>query len=351
MRVDDRIIGWDVGGAHLKAACVEAGRVVDAAQWPCELWRGLPRLAQAFADASARWPCVLDARHVVTMTGEMADLFEDREAGVAAIVAHANAHLGDRVTFYAGARSFLDADTARRQWRHVASANWRATATVVAKTHADAIVVDVGSTTADLVPIVRGRIASRGPDDAARLAADELVYVGVVRTPLCALAARIAFAGREYNVMNELFATTADVFRLTGELRPEHDQAAAADNGGKDAASTIRRLSRMIGHDARDASEQAWRSFAREWRGALVRRVRESMDRMTVAVDLSPDAVVVGAGCGSFIAEELAATVGRRYAPFDGIANADPDCADWVRACAPCAAVAMLAAGVPPCGS
>ena len=32
--------------------------------------------------------------------------------------------------------------------------------------------------------------------------------------------------------MNELFATSADVFRLTGELAPAHDQAATADTLG-----------------------------------------------------------------------------------------------------------------------
>ena len=59
--------------------------------------------------------------------------------------------------------------------------------------------------------------------DAARLATGELVYHGVVRTPLCALAARVPFRGSAVSVMNEFFATTADVYRLTGELDPAHD--------------------------------------------------------------------------------------------------------------------------------
>jgi len=351
MRIDDRVFGWDVGGAHLKAARVEVGRVIDVAQWPCELWRGLPHLTQAFAHARARWPGMRDARHAVTMTGEMADLFENREAGVAAIAAHAAEQLGGGVIFYAGARSFVDLAAARTQWRDVASANWLATATVVANACADAIVVDVGSTTTDLVPIVGGAIASRARDDAARLASDELVYVGVVRTPLCALRPRIAFGAREYNVMNELFATTADVFRLTGELRPQHDQAAGADGGGKDPPSAMRRLARMIGYDARDATEQAWLAFAREWRHALVVRVRESMDRTIASSGVSREATVAGAGCGSFIAEELATALGRRYVPFDRIVGAGSECAEWTRTCAPCVAVAMLAAKVTPCGS
>ena len=38
--------------------------------------------------------------------------------------------------------------------------------------------------------------------------------------------------------MNEFFATTADVYRLTGELDPAHDQHPSADNAPKDLAAT-----------------------------------------------------------------------------------------------------------------
>src|SRR3982750_228629 len=121
------VIGWDIGGAHLKGALLEDGRVRDVVQWPCELWRGLPRLDDALASAFARWEGWGQALHAVTMTGEMADLFADREAGVAAIVSHAAAALGEHTSFYAGGMAFLDAAQACSQWRRVASANWLAT--------------------------------------------------------------------------------------------------------------------------------------------------------------------------------------------------------------------------------
>ena len=74
------VIGWDVGGAHLKAARVENGRVVDAAQVASPLRFGLERLAQSFAEAKARIGTA--DRHAVTMTGELADLFASRGEGV-----------------------------------------------------------------------------------------------------------------------------------------------------------------------------------------------------------------------------------------------------------------------------
>jgi (4-(4-[2-(gamma-L-glutamylamino)ethyl]phenoxymethyl)furan-2-yl)methanamine synthase len=352
MASDQRpVIGWDIGGAHLKGALLEDGRVRDVAQWPCELWRGMPQLADAFESAFRRWTDGRRALHAVTMTGEMADLFEHREAGVAAIVSHAAATLGERTSFYAGGVAFLDAPSACLRWRRVASVNWLATATIVARSERDALLVDVGSTTTDIVPIVTGRVVAKGSDDATRLAAAELVYVGVVRTPLCALAGSVPFDSARCNVMNELFATTADVFRLTGELRAEHDQSPAADQGAKDAAATMRRLARMIGRDGRDGNAESWHAFARVWRQLVVDEISTSVVRVEEAARLPHDAVIVGAGCGSFIAQDIAAATKRRQVGFDDLAPVDPGCSEWARTCAPAVAVALLRSEADRCGS
>jgi len=73
--------------------------------------------------------------------------------------------------------------------------------------------------------------AARGSTDAERLATGELVYPGVLRTPLCALARRVRFGRAKVHVMNEFFATPVDGYRLTGELAAAHDQHRAADGG------------------------------------------------------------------------------------------------------------------------
>jgi probable H4MPT-linked C1 transfer pathway protein len=339
-----RTIGWDIGGAHLKGACVDRGVLSDVAQWRCELWRGLSQLEEAFAAAHARWSDIATCAHAVTMTGELADVFEHREAGVAAIATAAVRVLGPDVGFYAGEDGFVDAGAAHTCWHAIASANWLATASVVAGRLSDAVVIDIGSTTTDVVPIAGGRIVARGRDDVARLAARELVYVGVVRTPLCALAQRVPFRGRAFNVMNELFATSGDVFRLTGELAPAHDQAATADGAPRDLPSTRRRLARMIGCDARDATDDQWLAFAREWRSSIAALVRENAEHAIAAAGVPPDAPVVGAGCGSFLARECAAGLKRRYVEFASVVAAPSACRDGAGLCAPAAAVAILRA-------
>ncbi|MBS0509807.1 MAG: H4MPT-linked C1 transfer pathway protein [Proteobacteria bacterium] len=365
------VIGWDIGGAHVKASLLVAGRIADIVQWPTPMWQGLEHLDNAVAATRARWPQFGATRHAVTMTAEMADLFPDREAGVLAIASRMGEQLGAQVRFFAGDAGWAKLDAVAEKWEAIASANWLATARMVALRHPDALLVDIGSTTTDLIPIVAGRPSPAGRSDAARLASGELVYLGVVRTPLCALARRIPFDGTYTNVMNEFFATTADVFRLTGELDADHDQYPPADGGSKDTAATCQRLARMIGRDARDASEAAWREFARQWRRMMTAEIGRNASRVeprTAAARLSPPtsgleqpadsiargkqssqahagtapAPIVGAGCGLFLAQALADRLGRPFQPFDALIDADPACRRWVATCAPAVAVAVL---------
>jgi probable H4MPT-linked C1 transfer pathway protein len=339
------VIGWDIGGAHVKAARVERGRVIDVVQWACPLWQGLAQLDAALAQAAARWPDLAHAAHAVTMTGEMADLFEHREAGVCALAQRLAAHLGSRVAFYAGEDRWCALDGVAAHWAGIASANWLATAQLVARRLRDAVLIDIGSTTTDIIPVRNGRIAARGADDAGRLRSGELVYQGVVRTPLCALAQRVSFRGESYNVMNEFFATTADIYRLTGELDATHDQHPAADGGSKDAVATHRRLARMIGHDARDATDTEWITFAQQWRDLQLAHLAANLTRVLGANAFSRDAVVVAAGCGAFLAEALAASCGYEVVRFATLVEARADAAAWSQVCAPSAAVALLFAG------
>ncbi len=300
------VIGWDVGGAHLKAALLRPGRVLDVAQWPCALWRGLPELEAALEAARARFPGLHRHAHAVTMTGEMVDCFASRADGVARIAALlAQALPAPR--FFAGDAGWCDAGSAATSWREIASANWLATARHVAA-HRPAqrgLLVDVGSTTTDLIAFGGGRVPTTSRSDADRLASGELVYHGLVRTPLCALAAAVPWRGRTLNVMNEFFATTADVYRLTGELEPAHDQHPAADGGAKDEAATQARLARMIGLDAADGSAGEWLGFAGAWRQAQAGTLRAQLAKVARRHALGEDAVAVAAGCGAFLVKEL----------------------------------------------
>jgi (4-(4-[2-(gamma-L-glutamylamino)ethyl]phenoxymethyl)furan-2-yl)methanamine synthase len=346
---DAPVFGWDVGGAHVKVSMTtRAGALADVAQWACPLWQGVAHLERVIDAMFERWPGAADAgaRHAVTMTGEMVDLFADRAEGVRTLTRMLAHRLGPRTMFFAGDAGWLARSACADGWRKVASANWLATAQWVATCLRDAVLIDIGSTTTDIIPIVGGRVVARGANDAERLVSGELVYRGVVRTPLCGVAHRIAFRGEMTGVMNEWFATTADVYRLTGELWPEHDQHPSADNGPKTQAASRARIARMIGRDAADASDEQWRRFAQSWRHEQLRTLEGNLARVIARDAALAAAPIVGAGCGRFLAAALARQEARSYidfARFAGVADDDATRAEWVSTCAPSVAVALLA--------
>jgi (4-(4-[2-(gamma-L-glutamylamino)ethyl]phenoxymethyl)furan-2-yl)methanamine synthase len=345
------VFGWDVGGAHVKVSMADAaGAVLDVAQWACPLWQGLGHLERTIDLVFERWPEAKSdaALHAVTMTGEMVDLFEDRAHGVRAIAAALAQRLGPRLRFYAGDAGWLTPQACADSWRSVASANWLATARWIASRVPDALLIDIGSTTTDIIPIAGGCVVARAATDAGRLATGELVYQGVVRTPLCGIARRIEFGGEAVNVMNEWFATTADIYRLTGELASHYDLNPSADQGPKTEAASRTRLARMIGRDAHEAGPDEWRRFALRWRELQLREIGVNLARVTAAHPELVAAPLVGAGCGRFLAAALACMEAgeatRGYIDFGTLAGVPANRSDWAATCAPSVAIALLAA-------
>jgi (4-(4-[2-(gamma-L-glutamylamino)ethyl]phenoxymethyl)furan-2-yl)methanamine synthase len=337
----DAYLGWDIGGAHLKAALVKQRRVMAAAQVPCELWRGLESLDQSYA-ALPDWTHER-ACHAITMTGELCDFFPDRSTGVRMLADWAFGKLSSDALVYGGRAGFLGAAEITAHAIDVASANWHATARLVGLSLREAIVCDVGSTTTDLIPISGGVPIAEGYTDAERLACGELVYTGVVRTPLMALARSVPVAGKVTGVVAEHFATIADVYRLLGCLPADVDQQGTADARGKSLAETCGRLARMIGCDAADASAAEWKELASHFAGLQLGHIESAVLQVLSRRDLPREAPVVGCGVGRFVARKLAKRLGRPYRDLSSLLATGPGAESWVASYATAAAVALLA--------
>ncbi|WP_238189675.1 hydantoinase/oxoprolinase family protein [Methylobacterium frigidaeris] len=340
-----RVIGWDLGGVHVKAALVEGGRVQAVVQAPCPLWNGLPALDATFAALPgwAREP----ARHAVTMTGELTDCFADRADGVAQLAAWAAGHLTGEVAIYAGRSGFVAPDAAVPCAPDIASANWHATAALVGTLRPDALLVDIGSTTADLIPIRDGQPRAIGYSDAERLETGELVYTGVVRTPILALSRTAPFRGRRTALMAECFATTADAYRLLGLLPEAEDQQDSADLKGKSILETEIRLARMIGRDRHEGTGADWARLAGFFAEAQLRLLHDAAGLVLSRGELSDEASVVICGAGRFAAARLATRLGR---PMEDLSDLiaprlAPEAAAFASTCGPAVAVGLLAAG------
>ena len=240
------MLGLDIGGANLKAATsAGVGRSM-----PFPLWKRPDDLAAALECLIGEFP---DERELaVTMTGELCDCYASKSEGVLAIsaaVAKAANRRGYREPrIWTTTGRFVTVAEALADPLPAAAANWLALATFVGRLapRGSALLLDLGSTTADIVPLVDGRPTPRGCTDPDRLASGELVYCGVRRTPLCAIFGLTKAA--------EFFATTEDVHLALERLPESPERTDTADGRPATRVHALARLARMECADVEDGS-------------------------------------------------------------------------------------------------
>lgn len=334
--------GYDVGGAHLKVALSEAGRITAVRQIPCPLWEGLDRLDAALHAAQ---PLAASAsRHAVTMTGELCELFCDRKSGVVALVDRLQAILGEATRIWMGPRGFGSVQEARIDPAAVASMNFLAAAEAAGRRVRDGLLVDMGSTTTDVIAIVGGAPCPHGLTDADRLATGELIYTGLTRTDVCVVASEARLHNRTQRLAAGSFATMADVRRVLGALPSDVDQHPTADNRGTSLEESLARFARCFGRDRADATLEDWRDVARDIADKQIAEVRTAIGEVLAASPVPDSAPVIAAGIGAAEIEALAKQLDRPCRTFGDLIEATEDCRTWATRCAPASAVSVLAA-------
>jgi (4-(4-[2-(gamma-L-glutamylamino)ethyl]phenoxymethyl)furan-2-yl)methanamine synthase len=311
--------GYDIGGAHLKVALLDKGAPIAVQQITCPLWRGVDELTNALDTAFAITRGA--ERHAITMTGELADVFPDRYTGVARITEICVAKLGAGTRFWMGPHGFGDAEAALLHHGDVASTNFLATATVCARRLRDGVLIDMGSTTTDIIPFADGSPAPRGVSDADRLRTGELVYTGLTRTPVMAVTTQALFQGTWQTLVRDPFATMADVRQVTCDLPEGVHQHATADGRGMSEDECRARLARCFGRDAGLGEEPDWAASARFLAEVQLRSIHDGCLQVLSAQPPRGPMSIVAAGIGERIALEVARRLDAPVVSFGAALN------------------------------
>jgi len=272
------VLGIDIGGANLKYA-TESGRSLERS-FP--MWTRFNELGEQIArDVASLGDCDTIA---VTMTGELADCFLNRSAGVKYIVDQVMTGLPhvapERIRFYGTDGRFHDAASAKTAWQRIAASNWHALAQCVANRVApDALLIDIGSTTTDIIAIAGSRIVTESTTDFQRLRDQSLVYIGCRRTPVCVLVTHLRFRGENILVMNEVFATIDDARLMLGLQDEDVHDCETADSHPRDRHHARSRIARMIGLDHDQISEQEAIDFSNQIHAAASRRINAAVQK------------------------------------------------------------------------
>jgi len=311
-------LALDVGGANLKAAHSSG----QARSLPFELWKQPDELTRSLATLASTLPAA--DRVALTMTAELCDCYLTKAVGVRAVMDATLAALPGRWTVIWGSDGqFHPVEEVRERPGLAAAANWLALATLAARLipPGPGLLIDIGSTTTDLIPLLGGRPAVRGRTDTERLGTGELVYAGVRRTPLCSIARELPFRGRLTGLTAELFATTLDVYLTTGEIRSDPKDLSPADGRPATADAAVDRLARMVGADRDGFSSEDAAAFARAADEVLLARLEAAAARATGATVGRPGGAVV-AGSGEFLARRLTSRILAPGSPVVSLAEA-----------------------------
>ncbi len=284
------IVGLDVGGANLKAA---DGRGKALTQ-PFALWKEPDRLIGHLKALLVEFSAYETL--AVTMTGELCDCFESSRLGVLAILeAVATITRGIPVQVWTTEGRFASLTEARQDPLKAAAANWLALATFAGRfaPAGPALLLDIGSTTTDVIPLHDGQPIPKARVDWQRLQHGELVYQGAKRTPVCAVLRKVAA---------EMFATTRDAYLLLGMVPEDPNDRDTADSRPATREAAHRRLARMICGDPETVTRAQARQLARKVMERQLKRLGEAVFKVV------PDshAPLILAGSGEFLGRVLA---------------------------------------------
>ncbi|HEY6776262.1 MAG TPA: hydantoinase/oxoprolinase family protein [Thermoleophilaceae bacterium] len=329
------VIGLDVGGANTKAVWRNGGER-RAVSRPFEVWRDREALAAVLREVVAAVSPEPVEAVALTTTAELSDAFRTKREGVGFVLDAAEAALdGPPLLAFTTAGEVVAFAEARARAPEVAAANWVASALAVAAMYPDAVMIDVGSTTADVVPITAGRVVAAGRTDLDRLLAGELVYTGVLRTNLAAVAPRVPVRGGSCPVASELFAISADVHLILGHLAPGAYTCATPDGRPTSVEFARERVARLVCADSEQMAVEEVDAIAAFLHAEQVRQIEAAVRRVSGRFEVAPPVVPLGAG--AFLAREAADLLGQVVVELPWSAAE--------REAAPAAALAELLAG------
>lgn len=311
------VVGIDVGGANLKAASLS--HASQSCFFP--LWKTPELLSAELRDLLGKL-CQRDSSLdidsdsnvlAVTMTGELADCFRNKREGVRFIVDASMAvvqELGwQDALFYGVDGRFHSASNAKRETDVIAAANWHAMARHVADSvGGSGWLVDVGSTTCDIIRFSDGVISTASRTDHDRLCSGELVYVGCQRTPWCALVDEVVGTDHATAVpiMNELFATTDDAALVLGHTDENSLCFDTADGQPRTKIAATARIARLVGLDDQHIDQAMVTRMSEQVIEAARKQIRRAAQRVSAETlsEASEENTVVLCGHGQWLIPE-----------------------------------------------
>lgn len=279
-----KIAGFDIGGANTDLAVVEfdeKGNIInirtDFSYLP--MWNKKDELSRTLLELLGKDIDEIDAVGI-SMTAELADSYQSKNEGVLDISGMVMETFNLPVAFV-GLNGMIDYESVQKNPQELAAANWIATAPLAAHMLPDCIFIDTGSTTTDIIPIKNGSECAKGRTDLERLATGELVYTGTLRTNVATLVDKVPLKDELVRTASELFAVTADVHLVLGNITMEDYTSETPDGEDKSRENSLLRLARVVCGDLDLLSPDDVEEIARFIYQKQVEQVAEALEEVS----------------------------------------------------------------------
>jgi probable H4MPT-linked C1 transfer pathway protein len=312
------VIGWDIGGANTKAAFIRTKNgCVEELKTAIEyfpVWKDLKKLVNLLLMLKEKLCHVTMLDCIgLTMTAELSDAYQTKREGVNNILSCVAQAFPDVPVFVLDVDSTLRSiESIKSEPLRVAAANWVATGWLVSQIVKTCVIIDVGSTSTSIIPVVDRRIVATGKTDLEKLMNGELVYTGSLRTNVAAIVRSVPLRDGTARVSSELFAQSGDVHLVIGNITEEEYSTETADGRGKTRREAMARLARVVCADIEMLTEQEIVQIARYVYNRQVEQVAEGLSQVysrtkTLTAEKTP-LVITGIG-KEFIAKTAAKKV------------------------------------------
>lgn len=250
-----KILGLDIGGANVKAGLIDVsnGKVSEykSVVKYLPLWKdGKEKLSKIIQEVSKS---IANSEKIdavgITMTAELSDVFKTKQEGVEYILRNIEKQtsINPKVIDYNG--NFVNIDQAIGDYLTVSSANWAATSKILSKIFHDCILIDSGSSTTDIIPVIKSKVIS-GKTDIERLSSGELVYTGILRNSIPSIVHNIPVKDKITGISSERFSLSGDIHLILGNISVEEYSTETADGRGKSRGECLARLARILCTDS-----------------------------------------------------------------------------------------------------
>lgn len=232
-----------------------------------------------------------------SITAELSDAYATKREGILHVVSSLQtAFPGATIFIFTVEGTFKTPGEIEHNPLAAAAANWVATGQWVADRHPDCILIDIGSTTVDIIPIRSGKIASHGRTDLQRLLNHELVYTGVLRATIPSISHAVPYGGKKCPISFEKFATMADVHLILNHISEDKYTSETADGRAPTLENSYARLARIVCADLEEVTHEDVQIFARFLHKKQVRLIANAIKEVISQLPSHLPFVLTGLG-------------------------------------------------------